>query len=181
MNQKKKKGLIALVILLVVAIGVGFATALTDTVTINGTANATTDFDIQFTNKNDDITTNAVPVSADNTGITVTAAYTSVDEATIKVSKLKHVGDYGQATFTVVNKSKDLAANITAAVSTAIDDADHYEVTTTMATGSDNVAKDGGNTKVTVKVKLIKAFADKEKAETDRTFKVTVTGTAIEE
>lgn len=180
MNQKKKKGLIALVILLVVAIGVGFATALTDTVTINGTANATTDFDIQFTNK-DDITTNAVPVSADNTGITVTAAYTSVDEATIKVSKLKHVDDYGEATFTVVNKSKDLAANITAAVTTAIDDADHYEVKTTMGAGSDNVAKDGGTTTVTVKVRLKKAFADETKAETDRTFIVTVTGTAIEE
>lgn len=180
MNQKKKKGLIALVILLVVAIGVGFATALTDTVTINGTANATTDFDIQFTNK-DDITTNEVPVSADNTGITVTAAYTSVDEATIKVSQLKHVGDYGEATFTVVNKSKDLAANITAAVSTAIDDADHYEVTTTMGAGSNNVAKDGGTTTVTVKVKLIKAFADGDKAKTERSFKVTVTGTAIEE
>lgn len=176
MNQKKKKGLIALVILLVVAIGVGFATALTDTVKINGTANATTDFDIQFTNE-DDITTDK---SADNTDIVVDAAYTSVEEATIKVSKLKHVGDYGQATFTVVNKSKDLAANITADATPAIDDADHYKVTTTMATGSDNVAKDGDTTTVTVKVELIKAFADKTKAETDRTFKVTVTGTAIE-
>lgn len=48
MNQKKKKGLIALVILLVVAIGVGFA-ASQDPVNITGTASAVaTDFDIQF-------------------------------------------------------------------------------------------------------------------------------------
>ena len=183
--KKKNQGLIALVLLLVVAIGVGFAAASTDKVTITGKASAATDFDIQFSNVASDITTatnyaKESRKSDTQDQIVVTGAYTDKDNATITVSNLKHVGDYASATFTVVNKSSDVAAKVEAAVSTAIGDTEHYQVDVTMADTATNVAKNGGTTTVTVKVSLIKAFIDSDKAKKEQTFTVTVTGTAIE-
>lgn len=184
--KKKNQGLIALVLLLVVAIGVGFAAGpLTDTVTITGKASAATDFDIQFSNVASDITTatnyaKESRKSDTQDQIVVTGAYTDKDNATITVSNLKHVGDYASATFTVVNKSSDVAAKVEAAVSTAIGDTEHYQVDVTMADTATNVAKNGGTTTVTVKVSLIKAFIDSDEAKKEQTFTVTVTGTAIE-
>lgn len=174
MNQKKKKGLIALVILLVVAIGVGFA-ASTDALNITGTASAVaTDFDIQF-ETNTAITTHK---SAGAT-IAVSGAY-GIDgnaDATMTVSGLKNVNDYAEATYTIINKSADVNANITAEVSSAIEDADHYKVEVTG--GANGVAPDATTT-VTVKVTLIKAFADDTAAKTAKSFKVTATGVAAE-
>lgn len=174
MNQKKKKGLIALVILLVVAIGVGFA-ASTDALNITGTASAVaTDFDIQF-ETNTAITTHK---SAGAT-IAVSGAYGTDGnaDATMTVSGLKNVNDYAEATYTIINKSADVNANITAEVSSAIEDADHYKVEVTG--GANGVAPDATTT-VTVKVTLIKAFADDTAAKTAKSFKVTATGVAAE-
>lgn len=174
MNQKKKKGLIALVILLVVAIGVGFA-ASQDTVNINGTASAVaTDFDIQF-DTNASITTQK---SAGDT-IVVSGVYGSDGnaDATMTVSGLKNVNDYAEATYTIVNKSTDVNADITATVSSAVEDAEHYKVETTG--GAKGVAP-GKTTTVTVKVTLIKAFADDTTAKVAKSFKVTATGVAAE-
>lgn len=182
--KKKNKGLLILVLLLVVTIGIGYASTITDSVNITGTASADTDFDIQFSNVASDIVTNTGNednTSSTNTDKKVEAAYTDVDNATIKVTGLKYVGDYGEATFTILNKSTDLKANITASIKSAITDTTHYEVTTTMGTGSDSVAAKSGSTTVTVKVKLIKAFDDTDKAKTDQKFTVTATGTAVEE
>lgn len=174
MNQKKKKGLIALVILLVVAIGVGFA-ASTDAVNINGTASAVaTDFDIQF--KTDaEITTQ----KKEGTTAVASGAYGTDGnaDATMTVSGLKNVNDWAEATYTIINKSADVNANITAKVSSAIEDADHYKVEVTG--GANGVAPDATTT-VTVKVTLIKAFADDTTAKTAKSFKVTATGTAAE-
>ncbi len=183
--KKKNQGLIALVLLLVVAIGVGFAAGpLTDVVTINGKASAATDFDIQFSTETAITTdTNYAKESRKNDAqdnIEVEGAYTDINTATITVSNLKHVGDYASATFTVINKSSDVAAKVEAAVSSAITDAEHYKVEVTMGTGADSVAANEGTTTVTVKVSLIKAFIDSDEAKTDQTFTVTVTGTAIE-
>ncbi len=174
MNQKKKKGLIALVILLVVAIGVGFA-ASTDAVNINGTASAVaTDFDIQFK-------TDAEITTQKKEGATAVAsgAYGTDGnaDATMTVSGLKNVNDWAEATYTIINKSADVNANITAKVSSAIEDADHYKVEVTG--GANGVAPDATTT-VTVKVTLIKAFADDTTAKTAKSFKVTATGTAAE-
>lgn len=180
--KKKNKGLLILVLLLVVTIGIGYAATNTDKVNITGTASAATDFDIQFSNVSSDITKNTgQTATTKNDDIKVEAAYDDVDNATIKVTGLKYVGDYGEATFTILNKSTDLKANITAAVSSTITDTTHYEVTTTMGTGSDSVAAKTGSTTVTVRVTLKKAFADQEKAKEEQTFTVTATGTAVEE
>lgn len=174
MNQKKKKGLIALVILLVVAIGVGFA-ASQDALNITGTASAVaTDFDIQF-ETNTAITTQK---SAGAT-IAVSGAYGADGnaDATMTVSGLKNVNDYAEATYTIINKSADVNANITAKVSTAIEDTEHYNVEVTG--GANGVAPDATTT-VTVKVTLIKAFADDTTAKTAKSFKITATGVAAE-
>ncbi len=182
--KKKNKGLLILVLLLLVTIGIGYAATSTDKVTINGHATATTDFDIQFTNINSDIISNTgttkskVNTDAENP-TKVEASYTSVDVAEIKVSNLKYVGEYGEATFKIINKSTDLKAKITAEVSSAITDSEHYKVTTTMADDATSVAPEGTTT-VTVRVELIKAFNDQEKAKTEATFTVTATGDAIE-
>ncbi len=180
--KKKNKGLLILVLLLVVTIGIGYASTITDSVNITGTAQADTDFDIQFSNVSSDIVTNTgQTATTTNDELKVEAAYTDVDNATIKVTGLKYVGDYGEATFTILNKSTDLKANIEASITSAIADTTHYEVTTTMATGANSVAAKTGSTTVTVKVKLIKAFDDTEKAKVEQTFTVTATGTAVEE
>lgn len=174
MNQKEKKGLIALVILLVVAIGVGFA-ASQDAVNITGTASAVaTDFDIQFK-------TDAEITIKKSAGATIVAsgAYGANGnaDATMTVSGLKNTGDYAEATYTIINKSTDVNADITAKVSSAIEDADHYNVEVTG--GANGVAPDATTT-VTVKVKLIKAFADDTAAKTSKSFKITATGVAAE-
>lgn len=174
MNQKEKKGLIALVILLVVAIGVGFA-ASQDAVNITGTASAVaTDFDIQFK-------TDAEITIQKSAGATIVAsgAYGANGnaDATMTVSGLKNTGDYAEATYTIINKSTDVNADITAKVSSAIEDADHYNVEVTG--GATGVAPDATTT-VTVKVTLIKAFADDTAAKTTKSFKITATGVAAE-
>ena len=174
MNQKKKKGLIALVILLVVAIGVGFA-ASQDAVNINGTASAVaTDFDIQF--KTDAAIT--TQKSAGDT-IVVSGAYGNDGnaDATMTVSGLKNKNDYAEATYTIINKSTDVNADIKATVSSDVEDKDHYKVEVTG--GADGVAPDATTT-VTVKVTLVKAFADDTTAKTAKSFKITATGTAAE-
>ncbi len=178
--NKKNRGLVALVLLLVIAIGVGFAAVSTDTLKITGKASAATDFDIQFSNVQDDITTYKTARTDVDDQIEVTGAYADKDNATITVSNLKHVNDYASATFTVVNKSTDVAAKVEAAVSSAIADTTHYTVETSMGAGADNVAKNGGTTTVTVKVTLIKAFIDNDDAKTEQSFTVTLTGTAKE-
>lgn len=174
MNQKEKKGLIALVILLVVAIGVGFA-ASQDAVNITGTASAVaTDFDIQFK-------TDAEITIQKSAGATIVAsgAYgaNGSADATMTVSGLKNAGDYAEATYTIINKSTDVNADITAKVSSAIEDADHYNVEVTG--GANGVAPDATTT-VTVKVTLIKAFANDTAANTAKSFKITATGVAAE-
>lgn len=174
MNQKKKKGLIALVILLVVAIGVGFA-ASQDPVNITGTASAVaTDFDIQF--KTDaEITIQKTEGAA----INASGAYGANGnaDATMTVSGLKNKGDYAEATYTIINKSTDVNADITAKVSSAIGDADHYSVEVTG--GANGVAPDATTT-VKVKVTLKKAFADDTAAKAPKSFKITATGVAAE-
>ena len=174
MNQKKKKGLIALVILLVVAIGVGFA-ASQDALNITGTASAVaTDFDIQF--KTDaEITIQ----KTDGAAIVASGAYGTDGnaDATMTVSKLKKANDYAAATYTIINKSTDVNADITAKVSSAIEDADHYSVE---VTGGANGVAPGATTTVTVKVTLKKAFADDTAATAAKSFKITATGVAAE-
>lgn len=177
--NKKNRGLVALVLLLVIAIGVGFAAASQDTLSIKGTASAATDFDIQFSNISNDITTDKTTRDDAADQIEVDGAYTDKDNATITVSNLKHVNDFASATFTVVNKSTDVAAKVEAAVTSAIADTTHYKVEVTMGAGATNVAA-GASTTVTVKVTLIKAFVDNDEAKTEQSFTVTVTGTAIE-
>ncbi len=183
--KKKNKGLLILVLLLLVTIGIGYATVSSDKVTINGHATATTDFDIQFVKDDTNIVKNTgttkTKVNEDETNPTkVEASYTSVDVAEFKVSNLKYVGEYGEATYTIINKSTDLKANITAEVTSAISDTEHYSVTTTMATGASSVAPDGTTT-VTVRVALIKAFDDQTEAANEATFTVTAKGEAVQE
>ena len=93
------------------------------------------------------------------------------------VSGLKNAGDYAEATYTIINKSTDVNADITAKVSSAIEDADHYNVEVTG--GANGVAPDATTT-ATVKVTLIKAFADDTAAKTTKSFKITATGVAAE-
>ena len=172
--KNKKKGLVALVLFLVLAIGIGYAAGASANATINGQASATVgDFKIIF----DETATQAIAKDPDS--VSVDASYTGENTATITVSGLKKVGDSGQATFTVKNASASLAAKIAASITKDIDDKTHYKVTVNTAEGSENVQAKGKTT-VTVKVELVKAFADETTAGTAKTFTVTVTGTAVE-
>lgn len=173
--NKKKTGLIALVLFLIVAIGIGYAAASSQSVTINGTASATTgDFSIIFDK------TKAVTTSKEGSdSINVVGAYGDNDTtATMTVKNLKAAGDKAIATYTVKNASTQLKANIKALVTADTKDTSHYKVTVTPTT--DTPVEHGQTTEVTVTVELIKAFADEVKASQEVTFTITATGEAAE-
>lgn len=173
--NRKKKGIVTLTLILLVSIGIGYAVASTDFVNLTGTAAAVaSDFDIQYKES-----ANITYDKATTEGITVTGAYTDKDNATMTVTGLKKVNDYASATYTVENVSADLAADITAAITSNVNDTTHYKVEVTVNNGS-NVAANGGTCTVTAKVTLIKAFSDEEAAAVQNTFSIKVTGTAVE-
>ena len=173
--NKKKKEIITLLILLIFAIVIGYAISSTNFIKLKGSRSAAaSNFDIQYKK--------SVAVTYDKStteSITVTGAYTDKDNATMTVTGLKKVNDYASATFTVENVSDDLAASITASITSNVKDKDHYKVEVTVNKGN-NVAANGGTCTVTAKVTLIKAFNDSEEEVVQNKFSIKITGTAVE-
>ena len=173
--KNKKRGLIILVLFLVLSIGIGYAVASSSKVTISGTASATAgDFKIEFDPTSGELSPGKIKNQGD--GVVCSGEITDSTTATMTVSGLKRVGDYGQATYTVKNASSSIVADIKATVTSDINDP-HYKVT---VTGDNTNVDANSSTDINVKVELQKAFATKEAAETKKTFTITVTGTAKE-
>ena len=156
MKTKKfnKRGVIALLIVLLIALGVGFA-AFSDTLTISGTANAKGSFDVVFTSVSLD-TTNSVGVDTVNSSASVVDGNT----ITLNAANLES-GSTTQAVFTVnvhnlsTTTAKLNGINIAYNGSDASDDL--FNVTTSLVSGStlapdDNAA--GGTDEATFTVTI---------------------------
>lgn len=176
--KNRKKGTIILVILLICALGIGYAAA-TDVININGSAAAIAgDFVIEFDTGHTPATTKV----GDSTD--VAASYTNADTAVMTVTNLQKVNDLATAVYKIDNSSSTLKADITAALTGDAMSDSHYGITLTYSTDdtaySTTAPTDvAANSSVYVKVevKLLQAFAEAPAAQT---FTVTVTGTAAE-
>lgn len=94
---------------------------------------------------------------------TCTVAYTDAYNATIDVKGLAELGDTVVVTFTVVNESPDLKANIAAAVLTAEDGTSafssaYFDVVVSDTTAT--IAKQGGTSTFTVTISVKKSAVD---------------------
>lgn len=143
MNKKKTFVGVALLVA-VLMLGVGYA-AIAD-VKLNVTGNVTANpsdanFKVEFTG-----------TPQKSTGVEASISETNKLEATIDVTGLTQAGDVATATYTIINNSEDLTANLTASVIENSND-EYFKVTPTLASSS--IAK-GVSTTLEVKVELIK-------------------------
>lgn len=178
--KNKRKGLILLAVVLVLALGIGYAAA-TDTINIAGsTAAIADDFSVVF------VTDHTIVTAKTDDGITVSGTYGSTKGATMTVSALQSKNDYGSAIFKAKNTSANLkATNIQATVTgDAISDA-HFTIAVTYATTEEGTYSATPPTSVAadqvfyvkVTVTLAKPTAN---AISSTTFNVAVTATAGE-
>lgn len=159
-DTKKIVGVVLVVAILLVAIG--YAAIGTKTLTINGSATASTNdsnFVVKFT---------GTPTTGGAGTTTASISTTEPLKGTMTVTGLNAKGNKATATFTVSNTSADLSAGLTAKAT--VSNTEYFKVTPTIASAT--VAK-GGTTTVTVTVELIKTPIDGDKTGT-----VTVTLTA---
>ena len=158
--MKRRRGLIAVLIVCVAAVlGIGYA-ALTDT--INGTSNATPS-DANFVVVFD--------TEAQNTAehCTVTEVTATTATMTVTGADLTKTGDKATATLTIDNNSPELGASLAASVTNTNDT--YFEVTYDFA--QDSIAA-RGTTTITVTVELIKTPIENVTG----SFTVTITATS---
>lgn len=160
--MKKRRSLITiLMVCLIALVGIGYA-AITSTLTINGTSNATasdSNFTVVFDTAKDDTVTNCTITALEETSATVT----------VDGSKLTKTGDTATATLTINNTSDELGANLVANVTQGTKG---YFTVTADLTQSSIAAS--GTTTVVVTITLDKTPTENV---TD-SFTVTITATA---
>jgi len=175
--KNKRNVLIAFILICCLCLSIGYA-ALTDTLTINGSA------DIAATNDNnkDDGSDTVEEVFDDNLGFTAVKLESAVtgtiavsntvptvasvtttntefdmcDDVTFAISGLTTVGEKVQITYTITNQHPDLKAKITekTAINTTLSST-YFKVTESWE-GEVEVAANGGTTTVTITVEVIK-------------------------
>lgn len=139
------------VIIAVLILGIGYAAISNITLNINGTASATT-ADENFKVKFDGTVTPTSTVPDGVEGATATGTITNDTTATIAVSGLTTKDQTATVTYTILNDSPELSANLAASVKTNNND-EYFDVTTSLA--KTTLAK-GETTTLTVTVKLKK-------------------------
>lgn len=171
--MNNKKTITALLLLLaVVALGIGYA-AVTQTLKIEGTANAkesATAFEIHFSNAQADATQTAPTEQNNQKEVSSTASVTTNNKVAQMSVTLTDVADEQTCTFTVENTSQDgISAIIKPANVTIYSDStlttpfssDYFDVTTSIESNLVVPSTTGSNTATfTVTVKLIKAYVD---------------------
>lgn len=186
--MKKQRIVTLLVLFLIVfALGTGYALS-SKTLNIVGTANVIADDDnfivrFQQTSDGNGHTAPTITAGKDTTATGDALAKATVTDdynATISVTGLKKEGDSVDVTYTVENKSNDLDAEVTAAITTtgvnATTDKDYFTVTTTGITSNKTTIACDGTQTITVTVKLNKTPV------TDKAININVklTATAVE-
>ena len=141
--RRTNKIIIAILLISIMLLGVGYAAIQNITLNITGTATADpsqSNFTVRFSEN--------VQVSDSNK---VIAAITDDTNATINVSGLTTSGDTATATYTVQNTSKDLSANLS--VATTNSNEEYFLIESKL--GNETLTA-GGATTLTVTVQLIK-------------------------
>ena len=168
------------VVCTVLVLGVAYAAIQNVTLTVSGTATATSDqgnFDVTFTG-----TPTVAPLAEGHSGSGTLVIDQGSLTATMNVSGFKKIGDTVKATITVTNNSTDLGTTLVASKSavaeklgdTNLTKSEYFEVvsaeldTTTLAAGE--------STTLTILVKLVKVPVS---ADVTATFNVTVVATPV--
>ncbi len=142
--MKNKKAVIGIIILVAILIlGIGFALISNVNLNINGEATATpsdTNFAVEFT---------GTPTTSDEDK--VIATITGDLTATMNVSGITAKGDTVTATYTILNTSPDLTADLVASITNSNEE--YFNVTSSF---TDSSVKAGNTTTITVTVELIK-------------------------
>ena len=146
-QNKKTLQICLLVLIAVVALGIGYASITAINLFINGNATASVNqenFKVYFTQ------------AQSITGSTGVSGTSSIDDndATIAyfdVSGLTKVGDYGVATYTVLNNSNGIGADITLQLTNSNNE--YFKITETVA---DSQLQAGDDTTATIRVEMIK-------------------------
>ena len=160
--MKRRRGLIAVLIVCVAAVlGIGYA-ALSDTLIINGTSNATPS-DANFVVVFDTEAQNTVE------HCTVTEVTETTAKMTVTGADLTKTGDSATATLTIDNNSPELGASLAASVTNTNEE--YFTVTYDFA--QDSIAA-SGTTTITVTVELVKTPIENVTG----TFTVTITATS---
>lgn len=147
--MKKRRTFIIIAMLIgVLLLGIGYAVISNVTLRIEGTAAASANaenFKVKFT---------GTPTKSDETKVTEAII---VDElnAKIKVEGLTAKGDKATATYTVLNNSEDLTANLGATITN--NNEEYFSVTKELAASSITA---GNTTTITVTVELLKTPID---------------------
>ena len=149
-QNKKTLQICLFVLVAVVALGIGYAAISAINLFINGNATASVNqnnFKVYFTSTAD------TPSLTGNVTVTGTAEISSQDNtvATFNVGGLTKVGDYAIATYTVLNDSEAIGAEISLNVTNS--NSEYFKVIETIL---DNKLQAGDTTLATVKVEMIK-------------------------
>jgi len=154
--SKTTKIILAILVVAVIAIGIGYANVSNTLIEIKGTVSAQaeqTDFKLAFTG--DGVVTKQPEDEEGNNKCIVTTTKTSDTNATFSVSGLQVVGDEVVATYTFKNNSTGIVATNVAAKTTAAHTSNDY-ITTTVSTPTETTLAPGESATVTVTTKLIK-------------------------
>lgn len=156
--MKKQKTIFGLAILAaILMLGIGYAAVSDITLNIGGAADALadSDFDVIFTNEENDITINKT--NAPQATVTADVNTNDKTQANISVSGLTTKGEKVEVTYTIANNSADLSASLTATTSNSNND--YFSITSSITDTPVVVAKDETTT-VKVTVELIKTPID---------------------
>ena len=156
MNSNNKKRIQALIVILiaVITLGIGYASISAINLIINGNATASVDqnnFDVHF------VSTADTPSLTGNVTPTGSASISQQDSkvALFDVGGLTKVGDYAIATYTIINNSNGIGAELSLDLTNS--NPEYFKVTETV---TDNILQAGDTTTGTIKVEMIKTPID---------------------
>ena len=122
--MKKRTGIIG-VLVAILALGIGYAVVSAVTLTINGSGSITADqanFKVHYTGD--------VTVTKSVASITTTASHNDQQTGQFTVSDLTKAGDSVTFTYTIVNDSEGITANLAASSVTTNSNSEYFTVTT---------------------------------------------------
>lgn len=179
--KNRRNVVIAFLLIAAMILGVGYA-ALSDTLTINGTATVSKDSaqsvfdeDVKFTNVSAVTYPTGISTGAEAIIDTATDNTSDTGKITINDGVLKNTGDEVQVTYTISNVG-DLDASVAVPAITN-NNKTYFEVTTNWGDAAKNLTA-GGTIDVTVTIKLIQTPTTDD-AQT-ATFKIEFTATTSE-
>ena len=173
--KKKKTFIIVVMLLAVLLLGIGYAVISNTNLYITGTASATADSNFEVVFDQDTLPITSSESNGEN--VNVEATVTDEKNATISVSGLTTKGDTATATYTILNNSEDLTANLSAEV-TENTKPEYFNVEYEFA---EPTVASMGQTTVTVTVTLLKTpvtAEDEQNAQSN--IKLTITAEPIQ-